>query len=104
MMTRRRLAMVRKSSWSASAAAKISACSLVTLKLNADDILTMRLPGGGGYHSPLTRNPNDVRDDVLEGFVSPAAARSVYGVALSGPDNAVDLAATKSLRQQMQTN
>jgi N-methylhydantoinase B/oxoprolinase/acetone carboxylase alpha subunit len=78
--------------------------SLVTLKLNADDILTMRLPGGGGYHSPLTRNPNDVRDDVLEGFVSPAAARSVYGVALSGPDNAVDLAATKSLRQQMQTN
>jgi len=64
----------------------------------------MRLPGGGGYHSPLTRNPNDVRDDVLEGFVSPAAARSVYGVALSGPDNAVDLAATKSLRLQMQTN
>jgi N-methylhydantoinase B len=74
---------------------------LVTLKLNTDDILTMRLPGGGGYHSPLTRDPNDVRDDVQEGFVSPAAAKSVYGVALSGPDNAVDSAATKRLRQQV---
>lgn len=77
---------------------------LTTLKLSSDDILTMRLPGGGGYHSPLTRDPDSVRDDVREGFVSPAAARSIYGVALCGPENAVDRAATKLLREQMQNN
>lgn len=77
---------------------------LITLKLNTDDTLTMRLPGGGGYHSPLTRDPDSVRYDVQEGFVSPAAARSVYGVALCGPENTVDPAATKLLRRQMQNN
>lgn len=36
--------------------------------------------GGGGYGSPLEREPARVRDDVLAGFVSFARARDVYGV------------------------
>ena len=77
---------------------------LITLKLNANDVLTMRLPGGGGYHAPFTRDPNAVRNDVLEGFVSVEAARSAYGVVLRGAESIVDLAATESLRSGTQTN
>ena len=37
-------------------------------------------PGGGGLYSPLSRSPESVLEDVLEGFVSEAAAESIYGV------------------------
>lgn len=76
--------------------------SLVTLKLNATDRLTMRLPGGGGYHSPFARDPSAVRNDVLDGFVSLEIARSVYGVVLDGPEHTLNLHATKSLRSELQ--
>ena len=75
---------------------------LITLKLNADDILTMRLPGGGGYHSPYTRDPFAVQHDVEEGFVSSEAAETDYGVVLSGSDRSVDVAATEALRRRLQ--
>lgn len=38
--------------------------------------------GGGGYGDPLDREPELVRDDVLEGWISEDAARETYGVAL----------------------
>jgi N-methylhydantoinase B len=40
--------------------------------------------GGGGYGDPLDRDPEAVRHDVLEGWVSAAAASDVYGVILEG--------------------
>lgn len=40
--------------------------------------------GGGGYGDPLERDPERVRLDVLEGWVSAEAAESVYGVVLAG--------------------
>lgn len=40
--------------------------------------------GGGGYGSPLDRDPEMVRTDVLEGWVSPEKARQVYGVVFKG--------------------
>jgi len=36
--------------------------------------------GGGGRGDPGTREPERVREDVLDGFVSEQAAREVYGV------------------------
>src|SRR5205823_984712 len=36
--------------------------------------------GGGCRGNPREREPVRVREDVLDGFVSPAAARDVYGV------------------------
>jgi N-methylhydantoinase B len=36
--------------------------------------------GGGGHGPPRERDPERVREDVREGYVSPAAARDVYGV------------------------
>jgi N-methylhydantoinase B len=71
---------------------------LMTLRLEEKDVLTIRLPGGGGYHRPHERDPQAVRTDVLEGFISPEAAASIYGVALNGPTCMVDLAGTQKLR------
>jgi N-methylhydantoinase B len=38
--------------------------------------------GGGGWGDPLRRDPEDVRRDVIEGYVSIEAARQSYGVVL----------------------
>jgi N-methylhydantoinase B len=38
------------------------------------------LPGGGGFHDPLERDPPAVARDVAEGLVSPKAAERDYGV------------------------
>ena len=64
-----------------------------------------RTGGGGGYGDPLTRDPESVADDVREGWVSPARARSEYGVILTGdginPSGlAVDESATRSEREE----
>jgi N-methylhydantoinase B len=40
--------------------------------------------GGGGYGDPKSREPELVLRDVLEGWVSPEAARDLYGVVFSG--------------------
>ncbi len=50
--------------------------------LRPGDELWLRLPGGGGYGDPRTRPEADVVTDVLDGYVSPAAARRDYGVAV----------------------
>ena len=56
--------------------------------------------GGGGWGDPLLRDPNAVRDDVLDEYVSLEAARRDYGVVLVGDEDAleVDWDATKKLR------
>ncbi|RYE40466.1 MAG: hydantoinase B/oxoprolinase family protein [Hyphomicrobiales bacterium] len=43
-----------------------------------------RAAGGGGYGDPLERDPELVRVDVLEGWVSLEAASETYGVVLDG--------------------
>lgn len=61
--------------------------------------------GGGGYGSPLAREPELVRKDVLEGWVSMEKARNVYGVVFSSviPDDTmqVDYAETRALRAEL---
>jgi N-methylhydantoinase B len=68
------------------------------------DVISFQQSGAGGYGDPFTRDPALVLEDVLDGFVSIAAARDEYGVALR-PDGAggptalaVDAAATAALR------
>ena len=53
--------------------------------------------GGGGYGDPKARDPEWVRDNVAEGWVSRKRARDVYGVVLAA-DSTVDEAATRALR------
>jgi N-methylhydantoinase B len=50
--------------------------------LNDGDIFRLETPGGGGYGDPKTREPARVLRDVAEGYVTLAAARDIYGVAL----------------------
>lgn len=61
--------------------------------------------GGGGYGSPLERDPERVRHDVLEGWVSAAQAQALYGVQLSGSRTdgslKVDVDATDVLRREL---
>ena len=61
------------------------------------DRLIMEMPGGGGFGDPRARDPERVRDDVLNELVSREAAERDYGVVLTD-DGAVDEAATRRRR------
>ena len=58
--------------------------------------------GGGGWGDPMQRDPERVLRDVREGYISIDAARTDYGVELTGDGKAVDLAATRARRGQTQ--
>ena len=59
-------------------ARRLGSKSVVALK--AGDVVSFRLAGAGGYGDPAARDPEAVRRDVEDGFVSAAAAEAVYGV------------------------
>ena len=52
----------------------------VSSQAPADTVVTIDLPGGGGFGPPERRNPELVRDDVLDGYISAEAARRDYGM------------------------
>jgi N-methylhydantoinase B len=45
-----------------------------------DTRVQLNLPGGGGYGDPFERDPERVRDDVINGYVSIEGAKRDYGV------------------------
>jgi len=63
--------------------------------------------GGGGWGDPLDREPEKVRDDVLDEYVGRESAERDYGVVMTGEAEDytldVDFAATKALRKKMRT-
>ncbi len=65
------------------------------------DVISFQQSGAGGYGDPLARDPARVLEDVLDEYVSPAAAREDYGVVITGEGMAarVDEAATAALRR-----
>jgi N-methylhydantoinase B len=71
-------------------------------RLSPDKKVVLRLPGGGGFFSPLERDPELVRQDVLNGYISLQAARDEYGVALD-EGLAIDWEATKTVRSLRQS-
>lgn len=74
----------------------VEACAQV--KLLPGETIVSCSAGGGGYGPPSERDPAWVARDVAEGWVSRAAARQVYGVALD-ESGAPDVAATGALRK-----
>jgi N-methylhydantoinase B len=66
------------------------------------DVVVIRSSGGGGYGDPLDRDPEKVREDVKQGYISKERARLGYGTVL-GDDDEVDPLATKALRSQIRS-
>ncbi|MDP7619701.1 MAG: hydantoinase B/oxoprolinase family protein [Dehalococcoidia bacterium] len=72
---------------------------VVRFPIQEGDLVQILKWGGGGYGDPLDRDPRAVLDDVAQEYVSPYAARELYGVVIS--DGAVDEEATGRSREQL---
>ncbi len=59
----------------------------------------LKLPGGGGFGSPLERDPRRVLADVQAGYISREAAAREYGVRIDAAMT-IDAAATAALRKE----
>ena len=75
--------------------------SKITLKLPAGSVISYRTPGGGGYGPALERAPDQVLGDVIDGKITCARARQVYGVVIDRDKGLVDLEATEKLRARL---
>jgi N-methylhydantoinase B len=76
------------------------------LRLHEGDALDRPSAGGGGYGDPLERDPEAVKEDVADGYVSLDRARADYGVVIVDVDAElshyeVDEAATRREREQL---
>ena len=72
-------------------------CGMFRGEFGTGDIISYLADGGGGYGEPFARDPERVREDVIDGYVSRVAARADYGVALTDT-NEIDQDETKRLR------
>ena len=70
------------------------------LALQQGDVILTETGGGGGFGSPWERDPERVRADVVDGYVTQEAAARDYGVVLTD-DLAIDEARTKARRAEM---
>jgi len=75
---------------------------VAAIVLERDDIFRHTMAGGGGYGDPLQREPRLVLEDVLDGKVTAARARTAYGVVIDASRRPkVDPHATETLRGQL---
>jgi N-methylhydantoinase B len=65
--------------------------------LRRGDVFSHVSAGGGGFGSPLERDPSEVLEDVLDEKVSVAAAREFYGVVVTQAGQ-IDAEATAAQR------
>jgi N-methylhydantoinase B len=72
-------------------------------QLKPDDLLSIRLPGSGGYGNPMDRDPQLVCWDVVNSKVSVESARENYGVAIRS-DLTVDEEETVALRKKRKSS
>ena len=64
------------------------------------DLMVVAGGGGGGHGDPLARDPELVRQDILDELISPARGRSEYGVMLT-EDGTVDAKTTAAQRRRL---
>ena len=70
--------------------------------LAAGEAITIEVPSGGGYGTPLLRDPEAVLRDVRDGLASADHAREAYGVVIDTDSGTVDQPATARLRNDRQ--
>ena len=68
-------------------------------QIKAGDLLSIRLPGSGGYGPPVERDPEAVLWDVINGKISIESARKDYRVVFD-EEMGVDMEATGILREE----
>ena len=80
----------------------------VQAQLPANAVIAYQYGGGAGFEDALLRDPEAVREDVLDEYVSVEAARARYGVVLHGSveayDIELDLEATRRLREELRAS
>jgi N-methylhydantoinase B len=69
--------------------------------LKAGDVVSLRLPGSGGYGDPLARDPELLLEDVRDGKVSLHSARQDYRTVLDSETLTIDQEATRQLRERI---
>jgi N-methylhydantoinase B len=70
------------------------------IDLQTGDIIRSIAGGGCGYGNPLEREPEIVREDVINGYVSVEHAARDYGVVINPDSFEIDFKATKELRDK----
>lgn len=70
---------------------------LPPIAVSAGDRITAIGGIGGGYGDPLQRPPQHVREDVIDGYITPATAKASFGVSLND-DGTVNVKKTEQLR------
>lgn len=58
---------------------KVSPSKFANVTIRSGDRVRIAMPGGGGWGNPARRSREAVREDVLDGYVSAAAAKREYG-------------------------
>ncbi|MDZ7697052.1 MAG: hydantoinase B/oxoprolinase family protein [Deltaproteobacteria bacterium] len=67
-------------------------------QLKPGDRVLIDAAGGGGYGSPLERDPERVKQDVKEGYVTLDGAKAAYGVIIDPETLELDMEATRKER------
>jgi N-methylhydantoinase B len=69
----------------------------ITTRIGKGALIIHEQAGAGGFGDPLARDPEDVREDVLDGKITASYAAEHHAVALA-PSGLLDVAATERLR------
>ena len=75
--------------------------SKTSIELSPGNTFSVQMGGGGGYGSPLERDPSLVLRDVLSGRITQARAQEVYGVVLDEAGDGVDEKRTFEEREKL---
>jgi N-methylhydantoinase B len=67
-------------------------------ELAVNDVVSLRLPGGGGYGNPEERDVDSIATDLRDKKISSTSASEVYNVQLNKKRSGIDMNATRRLR------
>ncbi|MES2534367.1 MAG: hydantoinase B/oxoprolinase family protein [Pseudomonadota bacterium] len=72
--------------------------------LKEGDTWTLKSGGGGGFGNPTERSLDKIEQDVRNGYVSAASARTLYGAVIDPATGIADQAASAELRTYMRAH
>lgn len=73
---------------------------IAAAKLFRGDMVRLATGGGGGYGTPIDRDPDAVRSDVMDELSTIDQARKIYAVVINPQTLEVEHEATRALREQ----